>query len=42
MQSINEKFTGKEFTEMKKIKENHSMNWHDIILHAIRAYDEEL
>jgi len=39
MQSINEKFTNEEFTEMKTIKENHNMNWHDIVLHAIREYD---
>ena len=41
MQSINEKFTDEEFEEMKQIKENHSMNWHDIVLNAIRSYEEE-
>ena len=35
----NIKFTEKEFKEMNVIKNNHSMGWHDLIYHAIIAYD---
>ena len=41
MKTLNEKFTDEEFKEMETVKNNHNMNWHDMVLWAIRAYDEE-
>jgi len=38
MQNINPTFTDKEFEEIKKIKENHGLNWHDFVLDAARLY----
>ena len=40
MRSINPTFTNEEFKEIEKIKNNHNMNWHDIVYHAILAYEE--
>ena len=38
MQYINSVFSDEEFQEIKAIKDDHGLNWHDFILDAARLY----
>ena len=38
MRNINPIFDDEDFDEMTKIKNKAGLNWHDLVLHSIRAY----